>query len=251
MKKQRTIASLYDVDGRDNLRDDIPFYIEYAHEQKSDILELGCGTGRVSLKLAEQGFNVTGLDIDADMLNVFSSKINEENSSRINLVQDNMANFSLDKKYGMIIVPFRSFQALITEKDVTSFFQSVKKHLNEHGIFILNVFNPNEQMLRCCGCENVLWKKVDYNLREKITKKNICEKVDTEQQTICTKYIYEIFSSDGSVEMVSNRVMARYYYYEQIVALVKDMGLDITEEYSWYDKTPIGGREIILVCQKH
>jgi len=47
-------AWLYDVDNRDNLTVDIPFYIDFAKRQKGEILELGCGTGRVALALAAE-----------------------------------------------------------------------------------------------------------------------------------------------------------------------------------------------------
>jgi 2-polyprenyl-3-methyl-5-hydroxy-6-metoxy-1,4-benzoquinol methylase len=58
----RNSARLFDVDNRDLLQDDIPFYIEYAKQHQGDILELGCGTGRMALSLAAEGFRVTGLD---------------------------------------------------------------------------------------------------------------------------------------------------------------------------------------------
>ncbi|HBR31024.1 MAG TPA: class I SAM-dependent methyltransferase, partial [Clostridiales bacterium] len=64
----RNSAWLYDVDNRDILSADIPFYIEFAKKQNGEILELGCGTGRVSLVLAAEGFYVTGLDLSRQML---------------------------------------------------------------------------------------------------------------------------------------------------------------------------------------
>ena len=71
----RNSAWLYDVDNRDNLHDDIPFYLEYAKQQQGEILELGCGTGRVALALAADGFRVTGLDLSQQMLDVFRKKM--------------------------------------------------------------------------------------------------------------------------------------------------------------------------------
>jgi SAM-dependent methyltransferase len=56
----RNSAWLYDVDNRDNMYADIPFYTDYTVKQNGEILELGCGTGRVALALAKQGFRVTG-----------------------------------------------------------------------------------------------------------------------------------------------------------------------------------------------
>ena len=49
--RYRNSAWRYDPDNRDNLTADIPFYIDFAKQQKTEILELGCGTGRVALAL--------------------------------------------------------------------------------------------------------------------------------------------------------------------------------------------------------
>lgn len=68
-------AFLYDIQKkRDIITDDIPFYLEYAKKQKGTILELGCGTGRVALKLAQEGFDVFGIDLSCDRLALFRQK---------------------------------------------------------------------------------------------------------------------------------------------------------------------------------
>lgn len=51
-------AFLYDYDDRDIVKDDIPFYLEYAAKYPGTILELACGTGRVALVLAQNGYQV-------------------------------------------------------------------------------------------------------------------------------------------------------------------------------------------------
>jgi len=71
----RHSAWLYDIrGGRYNFTADIPFYMDYASQKKGEILELGCGTGRVALILAYAGFRVTGIDLSQQMLAVFRKK---------------------------------------------------------------------------------------------------------------------------------------------------------------------------------
>jgi len=135
----RNSAWLYDVDNRDNLHDDIPFYLEYAKQQQGEILELGCGTGRVALALAADGFHVTGLDLSQQMLDVFHEKltVNPELADKITLVHGNMADFAFDRKFAMVIAPFRAFQALTDDSDIDSSLACIRKHLTDNGIFIV------------------------------------------------------------------------------------------------------------------
>ena len=57
--------------------EDISFYLNKIKQQDS-VLELGCGTGRVSVELAKKGINVHGLDLSAQMLQVFEDKIKNQ-----------------------------------------------------------------------------------------------------------------------------------------------------------------------------
>ena len=56
-------ASIYDS-VYSYVRDDIPFYVKQALDSGGDVLELGCGTGRVTIPIAEAGVDIVGLDLD-------------------------------------------------------------------------------------------------------------------------------------------------------------------------------------------
>ena len=95
-------AFLYDYDDRDIVKDDIPFYLEYAAKYPGDILELACGTGRVALVLAQNGHQVYGIDLSGSMLEQFRSKLAGQPKAvqdRIWLGQYDMANFQLNKEF--------------------------------------------------------------------------------------------------------------------------------------------------------
>jgi len=64
--------------------------MDYLMKTGGNVLELGCGTGRVSLTLASAGFSVTGLDLSDTMLEIFDNKllkIDDEVSNKITLVK--------------------------------------------------------------------------------------------------------------------------------------------------------------------
>ncbi|MDR7856777.1 class I SAM-dependent methyltransferase [Tissierella sp.] len=246
-------AWLYDYDNRDNLIDDIPFYNEYALKTGGQVLELGCGTGRVALRLAESGFKVTGLDLSDSMLEIFNKKLKTSSyRDNITLVKGNMAKFDLREKFELIIAPFRAFQALTEEEDILNSLNCIKEHLSDKGLFILNVFRPNKELDEdWCYDEKIQWEAFDAKKGYNIVKKHWGDKIDTVNQIIYPHFAFEITDNAGDARRVEEHLKLKYYYYNQIVRYIEDAGLSIVEEYGWYDKSSIeNGRELIFVCKK-
>ena len=251
----RNSAWLYDVDNRDNMHVDIPFYLEYAARRRGEVLELGCGTGRVALALAAEGFRVTGLDLSKQMLGVFREKLAQkpELADMITIVHGNMANFSFDRKFDMVIAPFRAFQALTDDRDIDSSLVCIYDHLSDGGVFIVNVFNPDpERMTEQAWCypETVQWERRDDRTGNYVVKKHWGDRIDTENQVIYPHFAFEVTYPDGRTERLIEDLKLKYYYGHQLRAAVEKARMEVIEEYSWYDKAPPGGREIIFVCGK-
>ncbi|PKM61917.1 MAG: class I SAM-dependent methyltransferase [Firmicutes bacterium HGW-Firmicutes-21] len=251
----RNSAYLYDYDNRDILLADIPFYLSYGDYAKDGVLELGCGTGRVSLVLAENGFSVTGLDLSENMLAAFYDKLREKPdivSERINIIQGDMTDFSLEKKFGLIISPFRAFQALTDDKDIEKSLACIKNHLVENGIFIINTFRPYDNIGEdWVYPERVQWERTDEKTGMHIVKKHWGDKIHIKNQIIYPHFTFEVTYPDGRVERVTDDFKLKYYRYEQLKSLLEFNGFDIIEEYGWYDKSSIvGGRKLIFICKK-
>jgi len=254
----RNSAWLYDVErDNDHLTADIPFYIEYAREQSGEILELGCGTGRVALALAKEGFNVTGLDLSQQMLDVFQEKLvdNPSIAGKVELIHGNMADFSLGRRFALIMAPFRVFQCLTSNDDIASSLKCIREHLTDDGIFIVNVFNPkitaNESWDSWDSPDEIIdFEGIDKKTGAHVIRKHCKERIDMANQVIYPYFVHQVTYPDGRAERIVDHLQLKYYYRHQLRAVVEAAGLTITEEYSWYDKTPPGGREIIFVCRK-
>jgi len=67
----------YDLQNRDYVND-IPFYLRKARQYSEPILELACGTGRITIPIAEQGIDITGLDISEPMISYAKKKAKEK-----------------------------------------------------------------------------------------------------------------------------------------------------------------------------
>ena len=246
-------ARFFDLDQRDNLTADIPFYLEYAQKQKGSILDLGCGTGRVSLELAKAGYSVTGLDLSEPMLEIYRNKIKKLPDyirERMQIIHGNMIGFSINNKFSLVIAPFRVFQVLTRDDDIRNCLACIRNHLDSNGVFIINVFQPRKAMDESwCYKERIQWEHDDIGEGVHVVKKDYGEKIDTINQIIYPVFIYEVTDRNGSTEKFTEHLELKYYYHEQLKTLLENNGFSVLEEYGWYDKSKLeDGRELIMAC---
>jgi SAM-dependent methyltransferase len=140
------VAAAYDADmGRDaDTMDDVPFYVDLAREAAASglpVLELGCGTGRVTIPIARAGVEVVGLDSSPAMLGIARRKAAAVGAD-VTWVEGDMRDFALDQRFGLVIIPFRSFLHLLTDADQEACLACVRRHLIPGGRFALNFFVP-------------------------------------------------------------------------------------------------------------
>lgn len=140
------VARAYDVVYKLTERDDIKMYKEIAAQLKpSAILELGVGTGRLARPLACAGYEVWGLDLSEAMLQVAREKakyLSKESRQRLNLVQGDMRNFNLKKRFDLVVIPLNTFPALVSEEDQVACLQAISRHLSRKGVLVIDVWNP-------------------------------------------------------------------------------------------------------------
>jgi SAM-dependent methyltransferase len=103
------------------------------------VLELGVGTGRVAVPLAERGLEVVGVDISPEML----AKLREK-SSAVTAVEADMTTVTLNREFALAYVAFNSVFVLETQEDQVRLFRNAAAHLRPGGRFALetNVIRP-------------------------------------------------------------------------------------------------------------
>ena len=130
------------------LDQDLPFYAEQAKASGGPVLELGCGTGRVSLMLAEAGFDVTGVDISPKMVARATAKAKEAGlSDRARFVVGDMAEPEAGGGFALVCFPFRSFQSMLTVEDQRQALENAGALLKSGGLLALDMFSPDIEQL--------------------------------------------------------------------------------------------------------
>lgn len=113
-----------------------------AHHPKGRVLvDLACGTGNISNRLARKGYMVTGIDISEEMLMIAQDKAYEKNI-RIQYLRQNMVQFKVHRKADLVTCICDGLNYLLTEQEVQSFFKNASSQLNEGGLLVLDISTP-------------------------------------------------------------------------------------------------------------
>ncbi len=131
------IARFYDLD-LEGFDDDLALYMELAEGR--DVLELGCGTGRIVVPLAEAGVRVTGVDLSTAMLGIARDRAE---GLALRLIEGDMRTLDLDERFGAVFVPLGGLQHMTTATDISAALATVARHLARDGQAVVDVEAPH------------------------------------------------------------------------------------------------------------
>jgi SAM-dependent methyltransferase len=227
---------LYDAVTPRTFQGDVDWYRRKAQESRGPVLELGAGTGRVTLAIAEAGVPVHALDASRDMLDALQAKLAacpHEVRHRVQLVHGDMRSFELSERFALIIAPFRAFLHNATEQDRRACLDRVRTHLRPGGRFAFNVFHPSlEYMAQHAGPLAGVWRWAgDYELPTGgFVVRSEATRYDTVRQIVHSRHRYDEYAPDGSLTRTSlHRLDLAYLYPTDIRRLLTEVGFrDVT-----------------------
>ncbi len=250
-------ANLYDHTlGRAELegeRGDVAFYVQEARQAGSPVLELACGTGRVLIPIAHAGVPVVGLDSSPAMLATARKKVarlREATRQCIELVEGDMRSFSLDRRFDLVIIPFRSFLHLMTPADQRRALGRIREHLTDDGRLVFNIFDPRLDMIAShLGHRgHPLEKESEFTHPE--TGRQVVEWVrrryDAANQTIDEERILEELDGGQVVSRTPATLALRWVYRYEMEHLLELSGFAVEALYGGFDRGPFhhGGEQV-------
>lgn len=218
-------------DAMHQMEEDIPFYIEKIDEYGEPALELACGTGRITLPVAEEGLDITGLDISKKMLNRIKKKA-ENRGIDLDLIQADMTDFSLQKTFSTIILPVNTLQTLLTVEEIEDLFLNIKEHLAENGRFIFQIFNPDLDVLTRDPSEK--YDVIEYEDPHEKGKIQVKEQTHYHEasQIMCITWYY--YRDEKLIHEVDWNL--RIIFPKEIDALLKYNGFELENKYGNFNE---------------
>jgi ubiquinone/menaquinone biosynthesis C-methylase UbiE len=235
---------IYDAVTPPTFQGDVEWYCRKAQDCGGPVLELGAGTGRVTLAVAQAGIPIHALDASRSMLDALQTKLAShphDLQHRVTLVHADMRTFELPERFALIIAPFRAFLHNVTEEDQLACLDQIRRHLRPGGRFAFNVFHPSlEYMAQHAGALTGAWRWTgDYELPTGgFVARSDATRYDTVRQVVHSQHRYEEYAPDGTLTRTSlHRLELAYLYPADIRRLLTQAGFrDITISGGFTDR---------------
>lgn len=122
---------------------DVSFYLSAVAGAKT-VLELGCGSGRITFPIAQSGVFITGVDNAPDMLSLLQAEkegLSDDAKERIETLLADMRTLSLNRRFDKVIIPYNGLLCMLTEADVRLALETAAGHLTPHGELIFDIYD--------------------------------------------------------------------------------------------------------------
>jgi SAM-dependent methyltransferase len=228
-------------------QDDTAFYREQARTASGPVLEIGCGTGRVTIQLAAAGVDVTGLDISASMLKEAKRKAREQGLG-LDWIEADGRYFDLGRDFALVIMPFNTLQFFRDALSLAQVFDRVTRHLRPDGWFTFDVFNPKLAYLAADPSQRYERARYpDPHGGGDVILEEVREYLADRQVIRSTRYYHIGGRRDASIRTLE----LRCFFPCELDLLLKHHGFKIVSKYGDFDYSPFSGDAPKQICVCH
>lgn len=223
---------------------DIAFYVNSVKKYGDPALELGCGTGRITMAVAEAGYRIVGLDLSERMLQRAEekrAKLRREARERVHLVQGDMTKFDLGEKFRTIVVPFRPFQHLLETEQQIACLHSAKQHLAPKGRLILDFFQTDAERIHDPKFLNES-ALAEYDLPDgrHVAMSERVAAFHRGLQRNDVEMIFRVRHPNGKEERLVMAWTLHYFFRYEVEHLLARCGFRLEALYGNFDGSPLG-----------
>jgi ubiquinone/menaquinone biosynthesis C-methylase UbiE len=215
-------------------------------KRKMNILEPGCGTGRLTKALLNLGHMVTGVDMHETMLD-FARK-----RAKAQFFKEDFRNLDFDSKFDSVILNTPTFTYMMTNKDAMNALRSFNRALKRDGRLFLENFSAHYVLEHLPSNRG---KQVYKRIQTKITRVNWTSPRFLENISYEWEPVYIIEKDRQPPEVYFDHVVLRAFFADELFILLKSSGFEVegfygkTEDWryaSWDNNSP----EVVVLARK-
>jgi len=224
-----------------NTKDNIKFFYHYAKVEKS-ILDIGAGTGRIAIPLAEKGVEVTCIEPASAMRDQLVIKLRKKPtlSGRIVLVAADASSFRLKTSFP-VAFSSGSFDHFLDDNERISALTNINNHLKDGGKLVFDVFIGLMRDSSLSPAGSV--KKEDYRYERFVSSKVLPD------NKIKVRLVFKTYKDDEIIEEIEEESYVGVTNRQKIHEILRKTGFKISNEYSNYDFTPFEDEDSLLIIE--
>jgi SAM-dependent methyltransferase len=232
---------------------DLPFFRDLAREAGGPALDLACGTGYLTIPLAEMGLQVTGVDLAPEMLEHARRKAA---ALPIRWVLADCRTLDLGETFQLVTLTGNAFQEFRTRADQEGLLASVRRHLAPDGLFTFETRFPRASELLTPEAiagewsAETPWRTFEDERGQTVTV-STQQRHDAILQTVEYR-VHRRWHEDGQPMVHTERAVLRLVYPQEMEALLNYNGFTIRDAYGDWDRQPLSSTSprMIYVCQR-
>lgn len=248
-----TIARFYDSEHTDKT-DDIELYLALAAQTGGPIIDIGCGTGRVMLPLAQAGYEVHGIDNEETMLEraVRHREANDIPAERMALHQGDVRTYDLDQQFKLVLVPYNGLMHFHTQEDQLAVLERLHDWTADDGLLVLDLPNAGEvfatQESDALMVERTFLEPESGHL----VMQQSTSYLDRTAQLLYVKWIYDEIAADGTVKRTFAPLVLYYYFFSEITLLLRLAGFTVEGVFGDTEQGPYedGCERMLIFARK-
>jgi SAM-dependent methyltransferase len=219
-----------------------PFYTGLAQRTGGPVLELACGTGRLTIPLALAGHDVVGLDASTSMLRLARVKARAVDVE-ITFVHADMCTFALGRQFPLIMMTCNSLAHLSLIDELRNCLTTVRRHLAPGGLFAFDVVNPNVRHL-ARACADHVTVEVEMGQASDLVVEEIASYDPVQQIRVAEWRVREAGSHVRDIAPLR----LRQFFPQEVALLLASAGLELACRYGDFDYGPLTGESANQIC---
>jgi SAM-dependent methyltransferase len=233
------IARYYDSEHHDK-DEDLLFYRELAEEQGGTILIIGAGTGRIMLDLAERGYEVHGIEMEAAMLERATQKqerARDNVKARLTFLRGDALKLKLEQQYALVIIPYNTLMHFHSHDEHFGLLQRCRQWVAKDGLLVIDLPNAGEafasQDTGAVTLERTFLERESGHL---VMQHSVAE-LDRVTQMMHVTWIYDEITADHTLKRTVAMVVNRFFFFYELRLLLERAGFTIDGVFGDLDRS--------------
>ena len=237
MSDYNSIAPFYDIEHAE-FDEDLDMYRNFAELCGGKILELACGSGRLLLPLAREGYTLTGVDTSAGMLELARHALEKAGvAQRCQLVQQNMCTLQLQEKFRLAMIALGSFGHVVARTQQQQALAAIRNHLSMGATFILDISNEDARYMEALSGQMLhqgTWQQEDGSYITHF----LSPASSNAQHLLDLTHFYEVHQQGGNVQRTVSQTSLYLFERNETELLLEQAGFRVKDVYGSYEFGP-------------